>query len=90
MANTKSAQKNIRKAAVRTQANKAVRSRLKTLAKTTAAAVKSGDAQKAAAVAAATVSAHDKAVKSGVIHKNKASRLKSKLAKITQVPKAAK
>jgi small subunit ribosomal protein S20 len=81
MANTKSAQKNIRKSATRTEANKAVKSRLKTLSKNVAAALKSGDAKKVSGAAAATASAFDKAVKTGVIHKNKASRVKSKLAK---------
>ncbi len=81
MANTKSAQKNIRKATKRTVANKAVKSRLKTLSKSTAAAVKSGDAAKVAELSAKTASAYDKAIKTGVIHKNKANRVKSKLAK---------
>ncbi|MDR2862253.1 MAG: 30S ribosomal protein S20 [Puniceicoccales bacterium] len=81
MANIKSAQKNIRKTARRTEANKAIRSRLKTLSKNATAALKSGDAAKTSAAVSVTASAFDKAVKSGVIHKNKASRLKSKLAK---------
>lgn len=88
MANTKSAQKNIRKSATRTAANKATKSRLKTLSKAAAAAAKSGDSKKIAAASAATASAYDKAVKTGVIHKNKASRIKSKLAKAAA--KAAK
>ncbi|MDR2981127.1 MAG: 30S ribosomal protein S20 [Puniceicoccales bacterium] len=81
MANTKSAQKNIRKAATRTVANKATKSRLKTLSKAVNTAVKSGDTKKVAETGAACASAYDKAVKTGVIHKNKASRMKSKLAK---------
>lgn len=90
MANTKSAQKNIRKAAKRTVANKATKSRLKTLSKSAAAAVKAGDAAKIAETRAATVSAYDKAIKTGVIHKNKASRVKSRLAKAANKAAAAK
>ena len=81
MANIKSAQKNIRKTASRTEANKASKSRLKTLSKSTATTLKEGDAAKIAEAVATTISAYDKAAKTGVIHKNKASRIKSKLAK---------
>lgn len=81
MANIKSARKNIRKSAKRAVANASVRSRLKTLSKNAAAALKSGDAKKVSEASAVAASAFDKAVKSGVVHKNKASRVKSKLAK---------
>ncbi|MDR1497362.1 MAG: 30S ribosomal protein S20 [Puniceicoccales bacterium] len=81
MANIKSARKNIRKSAKRALANASVRSRLKTLSKNAAVALKGGDAEKIATAAAAAASAFDKAVKTGVIHRNKASRVKSKLAK---------
>lgn len=84
MANTKSAQKNIRKSAVRTEANRKVKSRLKTLTKTAKAAVESKDAAKITAATVKTVSAFDKAAKTGVIHKNKANRVKSRLAKATK------
>ncbi len=81
MANTKSAQKNIRKSAVRTEANRTVKSRLKTLTKTAKAAVVSKDAAKITTTTEKLVSAVDKAAKTGVIHKNKANRVKSRLAK---------
>ncbi len=76
MANTKSAEKNIRKTARQTDRNKAVRSRLKTLAK------KSGTAEGEEGQKAAReyISALDKAAKRGIISANKASRHKSKLS----------
>lgn len=88
MANTKSAQKNIRKTAVRTEANRKVKSRLKTLTKTAKAAIETKDAASIKAATAKVVSASDKAAKTGVIHKNKASRLKSRLAKAAKAAAA--
>jgi len=79
MANTKSAQKNIRKSAKRTEANRQIRSRLKTLAKGVDSA--SEDPEKAKAASIEFVSALDKAAKSGVIHTNAARRRKSLVAK---------
>ena len=79
MANTKSAQKNIRKTERNTEHNKQIRSRLKTLAKKAQSAAKTDAAQKAAVE---YISALDKAAKTGIIHPNKASRHKSKLAKV--------
>lgn len=76
MANTKSAEKNIRKSARQTERNKGVRSRLKTLAKKSSTA-EGEEAQKAARE---YISALDKAAKRGIISANKASRHKSKLA----------
>jgi len=61
--------------------NKALKTRLKTLHKGFDAAVKSGDAAAAKASGRAYLSAMDKAVKSGVVHKNAASRAKSHAAK---------
>lgn len=79
MANTKSAQKNIRKSATRTEANRQVRSRLKTLAKSVEA--DANDTEKAKTAAVAFVSALDKAAKTGIIHQNVARRHKSSVAK---------
>jgi len=90
MANIKSSQKDIRRTERRATANKAVRSRLKTLKKGADAAAKTGDAAKLKTAAAATASAFDKAVKKGIIHKNKASRIKSRLAKAIAKKSAAK
>jgi small subunit ribosomal protein S20 len=81
MANTQSAIKAARKAVRLTLRNKAVKTRIKTLHKGFDAAVKSGDAAKAKAAGIAYVSAMGKAVKSGVVHRNAASRAKSHAAK---------
>jgi small subunit ribosomal protein S20 len=82
MANTKSAIKNARKAAKRMVRNKAVKTRLKTLAAKLEAAKKSGDAAAAKSAAIAYVAATDKAVRSGVVHSNTAARVKSHAAKL--------
>lgn len=74
MANLKSSKKDIRRISRRTERNAAVKSRLKTLRKKAL-----GEAPAEDKVAYA--SAIDKAVKSGVVHKNKASREKSKLSR---------
>jgi len=82
MANTKSAKKNVRKTARRTARNQGVFARLKTLAKQARAAVLGTDVAKAKEAAREYVAAMDKAVKSGIIHANKASHAKSAMAKI--------
>ncbi|HSH09794.1 MAG TPA: 30S ribosomal protein S20 [Oceanipulchritudo sp.] len=74
MANLKSSKKDIRRIARRTERNTTLNSRLKTLRKKSL-----GDAPAADQVAYA--SALDKAVKAGVVHKNKANREKSKIAR---------
>jgi small subunit ribosomal protein S20 len=81
MANTQSAIKAARKTVRLTLRNKGQKTRLKSLHKGFDAAVKSGDAAKAKAAGIAYLSAMDRAVKSGVVHKNAASRAKSHAAK---------
>jgi small subunit ribosomal protein S20 len=81
MANTKSAIKAARKSTRLQQRNQAVSTRLKSLHKKFAAAAKAGDAAVAKTTGSAYSSAMDKAVKSGVVHKNAASRAKSHVAK---------
>jgi small subunit ribosomal protein S20 len=81
MANIKSQIKRNRQNEVRRQANKSVRSSLKTRTKRFVEAVESGDtaaAQEAYKVAARDL---DKAAAKGVIHKNKAANQKSRLAR---------
>ncbi len=82
MANTKSAKKNIRKTARRTEQNQGLHTRLKTLAKQARAAVAGSDTAKAKAAASEYISALDKAAKTGIIHANKAARAKSAFAKV--------
>ncbi|CAM3070382.1 30S ribosomal protein S20 [Rariglobus hedericola] len=82
MANTKSAIKAARKSARLTTRNKATKTRLKTLHKKLIAAEKAGKIEDTKVAAAAYVSAMDKATKSGVVHKNAASRAKSHVSKV--------
>lgn len=81
MANTKSAIKNHRKTLARTLRNRSRKSRLKTLAKKVQTLAEAGDKDALKAAASEYVSAMDKATKSNLIHPNKASRAKSKVAK---------
>ncbi len=78
MANIKAAQKYIRKTATRTALNRSIRSRLRTLAKKVESAAE-GDERRSAAIE--YTAALDKAAKTGLVHPNKASRDKSKVAK---------
>ena len=79
MANLKSSEKDIRRITRKTERNRTVRTRLKNLRKGALEATAKGDAQAPAAVQA-LASGLDKAVKRGVIHRNKANRLKSRMA----------
>lgn len=88
MANLKASKIDIRKTRKRTEKNRQERSRLKTLAKKSISTAQEGSEQ-APAAAALFCSALDKAAKRNVIHKNKASRLKSKAAKRLAKPAAA-
>lgn len=75
MPNIKSAKKRVLVAEKRAEANKAAKSSLKT-------AIKKARAEGAdAAVIKAAVVSVDKAAGKGLVHKNKAARLKSQLAK---------
>ena len=75
MPNIKSAKKRVLVAKKRNDANKAAKSEFKTVLKEARA-----EGADAAAVKTAVVTV-DKAVGKGLIHKNKAARLKSQLAK---------
>ncbi len=80
MANIKSAEKRVRQTATRTLRNRSAKSRVKNARKAAVEAVKAGDASAPARVAALT-SAADKAANKGVIHRNKASRIKARIAR---------
>jgi small subunit ribosomal protein S20 len=80
MANTKSAIKAARKSARLTTRNRGVKTLLKTLHKRLDAAVAAKDAAAAKTAGIAYVSAMDRAVKSGVVHRNAASRAKAHAA----------
>lgn len=82
MANTKSAIKAARKTVRLTERNRGVKTRLKTLRKRLDTAITAKDDAGSRTAAAEYVSAMDKAVKSGVVHKNAASRAKAHAAKV--------
>jgi small subunit ribosomal protein S20 len=81
MANHKSAIKRNRQTVVRTERNRAEKSRMKTIRKKTLAAIGAGDKDAAAKAASEFSSVVDKAAKRNLIHPNKAANLKSKTAK---------
>lgn len=81
MANTKSALKRSRQTIVRTERNRAQKSRLKTLRKKALAAIAAGDKETASKALDVLASAADRAAKTNLIHPNKAANLKSKAAK---------
>jgi len=81
MANTKSAIKNARKNITNQGRNRARKSRLRTLSRKATEAIAQGDAETTKAAVLEFISALDTSAKLGVIHKNAASRLKSKYSK---------
>ena len=79
MPNTKSAERRMRNSAVKQLRNRSVKSRLKSLEKRYAAALKAGKKDEAGTALRDALSAFDKAVKGGVIHRSAANRKKSRL-----------
>jgi small subunit ribosomal protein S20 len=80
MPNTPSAERRMRNSARKRLHNRGVKSRLKSLERAYADAIEAGRKDEANAAFRQISSAFDKAAKSGVIHKSKASRKKSRLA----------
>ena len=80
MANSPQAKKRARQNEKRRRHNMSMRSMYRTQVKKVIAAIEAGD-KKAAEVYKEAVSVIDKMVNKGVIHKNKAARLKSRLCK---------
>jgi small subunit ribosomal protein S20 len=81
MANHFSALKRARQTERKTAVNRNNKSRLRTAVRRFREALASGDKASASTVYQQTVSALDKSVQKGVIHKNTASRYKSRLNK---------
>lgn len=79
MANIKSSIKRIQKTEVRTLRNKMVKSSVKTAVKKFETAVEKGNFDEAKALLVEVSAIIDKAAAKGVIHKNTASRKKSRL-----------
>jgi small subunit ribosomal protein S20 len=77
MANTKSAIKAARKGIRSATRNRGIKTALKTLHKRLEAAITAKDAAAAKTVGVAYVKAMDRAVKSGVVHRNAANRAKA-------------
>ena len=81
MANTKSAQKQIRVSQRRQARNKPVQSRAKTLVGKAEELIFSGDIEPAQGAVTAAISSLDKAAGKGILHPNSAARRKSRLVK---------
>lgn len=80
MANHVSALKRARQTETRTERNRAKTSLLRSALRGLREAIATGDQKKAQAAFGSTASAIDKAAKKGVLHKNTASRYKSRLS----------
>jgi small subunit ribosomal protein S20 len=80
MANHFSALKRARQTETRTERNRAVRSQLRSALREVRETIDGGDEQKAQASLRATIAAIDSSVNKGVLHKNTASRYKSRLS----------
>ena len=80
MPNTTSAERRMRSSARKQLRNRGIKSRLKSLERALADAVKAGKKEEANAAYRKISSAFDKATKSGVIHKSRANRKKSRLS----------
>lgn len=82
MANIKSAKKRIIVAQLKTERNKAIKSKIKTLSKKVEAAVEAGDKAVAAQALKVASTEIDKACSKGVYHKNTAARKVSRLSNL--------
>ena len=89
MANTKSALKRIRTSEQRHQRNVAVKSATRTYVKKARTAI-AQNADETQVTIVAAISALDRAVKKGVIHRNNAARRKSRLVKRFNAATAAR
>lgn len=88
MPNTKSAERRMRNSERKRLQNRSIKSRLKSLERAYADAVAGGKKEDASAAYRKLSSALDKAAKTGVIHKRRASRKKSRLSARLAAPKA--
>ena len=81
MANIKSAKKRIKVAAIKTERNKAIRSKVQTYVKKVEAAVASNDRTEAEQMLRLAIAEIAKASKKGIYHKNTAARKVSRLTR---------
>lgn len=78
MANSKSAEKRVRQIEKRTEKNRSIKSRIKTLQKKAITAAEDGNNDEARKTFRDFTQAVDKATKSNIFQKNKAANLKSR------------
>jgi small subunit ribosomal protein S20 len=91
MANHVSSLKRARQTITKTAINRANKTKLRGTLRTMREAITAGDKKTIAATYSATVSVLDKSVQKGVLHKNTASRYKSRLnARVKAVATATK
>lgn len=90
MPNTRSAQKRLRQNEVRRGRNRAIKSAIKTQLKKVREAVGAGDLQKAEQEFRLAAQKLDRAGQRNAIHRNKASRTKSRLQRLIKAAKASK
>ena len=88
MPNTKSAKKRLRQSLERRTRNRAVKSSLKTQVKKVLTAVEGGDTEASGNEFRAAAKKLDQAAAKGIIHRNKAARLKSRLSARLKAAKA--
>ena len=88
MPNSRSAAKRLRQNAVLQQRNKSIKSAMKTQIKTVLAAVDAGDFEKAETEFRTAAKKLDRAGARGIIHRNTASRKKSRLSAAIRKAKA--
>ncbi|MFP6865479.1 MAG: 30S ribosomal protein S20 [Roseibacillus sp.] len=88
MANSKSALKRVRQNKVRTDRNKTLRTKVKSLRKKMVEAARAGNADEAQASMKELSSAVDRAQKKGIFHKKRAANLKSKTVKAIKAASA--
>ena len=79
MANTKSAIKHIRSSEKKRVRNRRARTEVRTFVKKARAQIEAGELEAAQATVVEAVRALDKAAEKGILHKNNASRRKSRL-----------
>ena len=81
MANIKSAKKRVLVAQTKTERNKAIRSKVKTMIKKVDAAVAANDKEAAQAALPVAIAEISKAASKGIFHKNTAARKVSRITK---------
>ena len=87
MPNIKSAKKRMRSSVKKTDANTLVNSSMRTAIKKFEKDVKAGNKEEASKSLNTAVQRVDKAMKNGLVHKNKAARVKSRLTKLKNAMK---